>query len=82
MDDTTHSVYLATPNSGATGYMEWQAFSGKSSDGGLCTGTRLGALGGECQDLDTVFEERTTCVKLCDVFFDGEPIIPSCFESA
>lgn len=33
MDDSTHSVYLASP------VYQWWAYDGKTKDGGKCTGT-------------------------------------------
>ncbi|CZT16384.1 uncharacterized protein RCC_02227 [Ramularia collo-cygni] len=78
MDDTTHSVYLA----GAAADLEWQAFSGKSKNDGVCIGKHLGPLGGECQNLDTVYGERTNCLRLCQMKYSGGPVLSTCFEPA
>ncbi|KAF0324786.1 hypothetical protein K4K61_005540 [Colletotrichum sp. SAR11_59] len=59
MDDSSHSVYLAT---GAT-YGPWLAYEGKTSNGGSCTGAYLGDLPGECVNLDNHFSgRRIRCV--------------------
>ena len=62
MDDTSHSVYLAV-----TGDDTWQAWSGKSGNGGSCTGTNLGTFSHlECNNLDTTFSSRIRCVRYVD----------------
>ncbi|GAD94196.1 small secreted protein [Paecilomyces variotii No. 5] len=55
MDDTSHSVYLA----GAS----WIGYSDKTGNGGSCTGTALGLMAQQCNDLDTVYPERVKCVR-------------------
>ena len=67
MDNTTHSVYLASPQSDRY----WGAYSDKSKDGGECQGEYLGRLNGECQNLDTAMglrlddamPQRIKCVR-------------------
>lgn len=46
MDDTSNSVYLASPN------FAWYAYSEKTKDGGKCTGMLLTMLPDGCNDLN------------------------------
>ncbi|KAI0126799.1 small secreted protein [Xylariales sp. AK1849] len=73
MDDTSHSVYTATS---ADDYLKWQAFDGKTSDGGECSGDLLGDLGGPtkpCTDLDNYFPgQRIRCISLCAPDVDSD----------
>ncbi|MDI1486314.1 MAG: hypothetical protein OHK93_005541 [Ramalina farinacea] len=58
MDTSSHSVYLA----GAT----WHAWTGGNgnTNGDPCSGDDLGALPGECNNLDTAFQgERIACLS-------------------
>ena len=57
MDDSSHSVYLATC------CKVWHAWSSKSEDGGECRGELLGELPGECVNLDTWAHKRIKCVS-------------------
>ncbi|KAI3319832.1 hypothetical protein HD806DRAFT_508076 [Xylariaceae sp. AK1471] len=62
MDDTTNSVFLSG---------QWDAFEGKSGDGGTCTGLWLGDIGkgGGCKNLNDDFDgkrkagARVRCVR-------------------
>ncbi|POS68469.1 hypothetical protein DHEL01_v213137 [Diaporthe helianthi] len=59
MDDSSHSVYLAA-NGGDT----WEAWSGKTKNGGGCTGTKLGLVPHlECLNLDNSYSQRIRCVR-------------------
>lgn len=59
MDDTTHSVYLAA-NFGNT----WEAWAGKTGNGGGCTGEKLGLVPHlECLNLDKTYFKRIRCVR-------------------
>lgn len=72
IDDTTNSVYF---NHGTTDVGNrrkiWVAYSGKTGNGGSCTGTRLGSvpLGDDgksdegCVNINNVFSVRIKCVQ-------------------
>ncbi|KAK4182564.1 small secreted protein, partial [Podospora australis] len=60
MDDSTHSVYLATQEGDDT----WEGWSGKTKNGGGCTGEKLGLVPHlECLNLDTTTTQRIQCVR-------------------
>jgi len=58
MDDSSHSVYLASP------YHEWVGYEGKSRNGGHCIGQSLGRLPDRCVNLDTAMGKRVRCVHI------------------
>ncbi|KAI2633674.1 hypothetical protein GGS26DRAFT_554297 [Hypomontagnella submonticulosa] len=74
MDDTSNSVYLAVSSDDQ--YI-WQAFSGKSGNGGICEGVVLGNLttgpGRACSNLNKKFGQRIKCVKYCIIASGGWP---------
>ncbi|KAL9489839.1 hypothetical protein ACSS6W_002116 [Trichoderma asperelloides] len=59
MDDTSHSVYLA-----ASGKNTWEAWDGKTYNGGGCTGNYLGLVPHlSCLNLDNGMNGRIRCVR-------------------
>ncbi|KAI0382119.1 hypothetical protein F5Y04DRAFT_280355 [Hypomontagnella monticulosa] len=74
MDDTSNSVYLAVSHDDQ--YI-WQAFAGKSGNGGVCEGAVLGNLttgpGRACNSLNKSFGQRVKCVKYCSIASGGWP---------
>ncbi|KAK3315744.1 hypothetical protein B0H66DRAFT_270310 [Apodospora peruviana] len=77
MDDSTHSVYLSTMSKKDT----WRAFSGKTSNGGGCTGEDLGLVPKlECLNLDTTYGEgkRIKCVRYVNQAGCEDGIGPGC----
>ncbi|KAI0005647.1 small secreted protein [Xylariaceae sp. FL0662B] len=67
MDDKSKSVYLASTNDDK---YQWQAYSGKTHNGGSCTGDMIGNIttgfgANPCHNLDTTFDRRIKCVKAC-----------------
>ncbi|KAI1760519.1 hypothetical protein GGR53DRAFT_78540 [Hypoxylon sp. FL1150] len=62
MDDSSHCVYLANQD---WSHRTWQAYSDKTSNGGLCWGDVLGNLDGEEHNLDTTYSKRIKCLLNC-----------------
>ncbi|KAI0008736.1 hypothetical protein F4779DRAFT_641346 [Xylariaceae sp. FL0662B] len=63
MDDKTHSVYLGTPDDDM---YKWQGYSGKTKNGGDCSGDFLGDMPHHgCNLLNFSFKKRVKCVRLC-----------------
>ncbi|KAI1084325.1 small secreted protein [Whalleya microplaca] len=69
MDDKTHSVYLATQDDDE---QKWQGYTGKTKNGGACTGDFLGDMPVRgCNPLDYTFKKdgawtRVRCVRRCN----------------
>lgn len=70
MDASSNGVWLG--DAGGC----WLAFDGKSKDGGLCTGKKLGIAVSGCQDLNT-FLGRIQCIAYVPDAKDS----PSCKAS-